>query len=198
MEHISKGITNVLIRNSITSEEQKPIVAFGIETAIYKFLHLGVAVLIGLLFGRVIDIIIFHLFYQKLRTYAGGHHAKSNAICFLNSCVIAVATLTFWSLCPNGLYVLLTAAFLILSVAVILWLAPVEAENKPLEKIERKVYRKRAVAMTVAELILIVLLSIFGLAEVALVGATALLVLAVMLVLGKLKNVFNIVSKYTK
>ncbi len=101
MKSVAKKITGVLLRNHIADEQQEEIVTFGINSAMYKMLHLSVAVLIGILFGRVLDIIVFHLFYQKLRTYADGHHAKSNTVCFLCSCGIAVATLTFWSLCPD-------------------------------------------------------------------------------------------------
>lgn len=188
MEHISKGITNVLIRNSITSEEQKSIVAFGIETAIYKILHLGVAVLIGMMFGKVLGILVFHLFYQKLRTYAGGHHAKSNIVCFICSCGIAVGTLTFWSLCPTEYQIWCTIGFMAVSFPIIWILSPVGAISKPLDVAETAIYRKKARIYLMIETIIVMLMHFIGFGEIALVGATALAVLAIMLVLGKLKS----------
>lgn len=192
IELAANKITCVLIHNHIVDQQREEIIAFGISSVMYKVLHLGAMLFIGLLFGRIFDIIVFHLFYQKLRTYAGGHHAKSNTVCFICSCGIAVGTLTFWSLCPMVYKTLCTIIFLSVSIPVIWIMSPVEATNKPLDEAETRVYRKKARIYLLIELIIIIIILQFsGFQDIALVGTTALFTLSIMLVLGKLKNVFS-------
>lgn len=188
----------MLVRNNVVDKQQEEIVAFGISSVMCKVIHFSVMLFIGILFGRVFDIIVFHLFYQKLRTYAGGHHAKSNVMCFFSSCGIAVGILTFWCLCPAEYKTLFMIVFLAVSFPIIWLLAPVEAVNKPLDEVEARVYRRKARVLLFAETIIIVTLYFGGIQEMALVGSTALFTLSIMLVLGKFKNVFGIVSKYTR
>ena len=185
MASVAKKITGMLIHNHIADQQQEAVIVFGINSAMYKMLHLSVAALIGILFGKVLHIIVFHLFYQKFRTYAGGHHAKSNIVCFICSCGIAVATLTFWCLCPSFYQVWFMVGFLVISFPIIWILSPVEATNKPLDEDETKVYCKKARIFLSVETVIIVALYFVGLRDIALVGATALFVLAIMLVLGK-------------
>lgn len=191
IELAAKKITCVLIYNHIVGKQREEIIAFGISSVMYKVFHLGAVLFIGLLFGRIFDIIVFHLFYQKLRTYAGGHHAKSSLVCFFSSCGIAVGTLTFWSLCPVEYKTLCMMVFLAVSFPIIWLLSPVEATNKPLDEVETRVYRKKARALLLVEVVITLLLYFIGLGEVALVGVTSLLILAIMLVLGKVKNDFS-------
>lgn len=186
MDTISRRIANMLVHNSIADEQEKAVVAYGLEVSFYKAIHLCIAVLIGAMFGRIFDILVFHLFYQKLRTYAGGYHAKTNLRCFICSCVITVTVLSFWLICPQGYHMVLTIVFLIVSIPVIWILSPVEAAEKPLDEIEQTLYRKRSRIFFIIESFIILILLILGVYEIALVGSTALVLLAVMLVIGSI------------
>lgn len=188
MEYVTKKITDVLVHNNIADEQQRTVITFGINSTINKMLHLSMAVFIGILFGRALEIIVFHIFYQKLRTYAGGHHANSNIVCFLCSCGIAFVTLTFWCLYPTEGQAWCTLTFLVISIPIIWILSPVGATTKPLDETEMLVYRKKARTILLIEVAGIVLLYLIGFKEIALVGTTALVVLAIMLLLGKAKG----------
>lgn len=188
---ISDKISFYLVNRQNKEDYQQEILSFGIEAIIYKIIHFGVAILIGAMFGRIIDILIFHIFYQKIRTYTGGYHAKTNFLCFLSSCGIAVVTLSFWSFCSQKYYIIFIVTILVISIPIILILSPIEDKNKPLDEIEQKVYRKKGRFYLFVEVIAIMILWIADFLSIALVGSTALLVLTIMLVLGKNVNAKN-------
>lgn len=182
----SKKIVAVLVENHAAEPEQSAVIAFGAETIFWNLVHFGVMCLIGLLMKGLWSIIVFHLFYQKLRAYAGGYHAKSGRACFVCSCIMAVTLLLFWDCLPSEFYTTVSIAFLSISCPIIFSLSPVENINKPLELIEKFIYKKRAIVLFKLEAVAIICFVLFNLEKIALVGATALLIAALMVVLGRL------------
>lgn len=74
---------------------------------------------------------------------------------------------------------------------IIFFLAPVEDNNKPLDKKEKTVYKKRA-RIILSVLIGLTLISWFiGWKQISLSILASLLMLTITLVLGQLTNVFN-------
>lgn len=186
MKQLADYLTKIMLRNGIVSQDEYSVTAFGLETLMLKIMHFAVSVFIGLIFGKAVEMIVFYLFYMVLRTYAGGYHAKNNIRCFISSCVIAVAAACFWRfvVIPSPAWVV--AAFLAAAVPVIWLLSPVEATNKPLDCDEERVYKKRARIVLAIETAAIIALLALGIADLALAGATTLIVIAIMLVFGRI------------
>lgn len=87
--------------------------------------------------------IAFTVFYMMIRPYAGGYHARTPKMCYVFSLIMIIVVLFLIRTIPlNGLLYLLIYA---VSSIVIFKLSPVEDENKPLDNIERVVFRKRAI-----------------------------------------------------
>lgn len=185
---LSNKIAEWLMRSSETGENEKIVVAFGIEIFLMKTIHLFVSLLIGIFFGKAIDMLTFYLFFVFLRTYTGGYHAKSDVICFMNSCIMTILTLVFWSCAPSEAYSLIIVIFLMLSIIVIFALSPVADKNKPLDNTERKVYRKKSLFIMLLEVSIVLAFYLIGWRSIALVGATALFEIAVLLAAGRIKN----------
>lgn len=82
-------------------------------------------------------------------------------------------------------YVVLAAAAL-----VVLWLSPVEDQNKPLDETENKVYKKRTVLIAAAELAIGMLLKFVVLYNFFVAVVYAFVVLSLMIIAGKAKNRF--------
>lgn len=120
-----------------------------------------------------------------LRGVAGGYHAKSNTSCMLCSCLIIVLCALSWNTIPASAYGKVAIVFLLVSVPAILVLAPVANKNRPLDEIEKRVYRKKSIAITLLEIAVTLLLLLFNQYLLALVGSTAVFVLAVVMGLGR-------------
>lgn len=186
---IKNSIMYQLKENDLILDDNIEIVEFGLETLIYKVLHLLINIVIALFFDMVLEIIVFHLFYQKIRTYSGGYHAKSNIVCFFNSMLISFATLLFWTNCSQQSYSLFIIVFLVISFIVIWFFSPIENENKPLDEIEKFVYRNKSRFLLVIEVLITLLFSLFNVEKLALISSTSLFVLANMVLLGIISNI---------
>ncbi len=186
---IKNSIMYQLEENELISNYDREIVEFGLETLIYKIIHLVTNIVIALFFDMVLEILVFHLFYQKIRTYSGGYHAKSNLICFFNSILISIGTLYFWSSCSQSNYNLYTIVFLVSSFIVIWFLTPVENINKPLDKLEQHIYSKKSRLLLIVEACLTLFLLLINIEKLALISSTALFVLANMVLLGIVSNI---------
>ena len=79
-------------------------------------------------------------------------------------------------------------AFFVLSNIVIVLLSPVETSNKPLDDIEKIVYRKRTLIMLGLEDVMAVLLFVMGMREIVLCIIIAEFTLGLSLTVGKLSS----------
>ncbi len=80
-------------------------------------------------------------------------------------------------------YVILAATSLVVFI-----LSPVEDKNKPLDMIEQSVYKKRAIVISLVELLLSILLKTLGLDSLFVAIVYSYTVLSIMLIAGKIKN----------
>lgn len=80
-------------------------------------------------------------------------------------------------------YVILTETSLVVFI-----LSPVEDKNKPLDMIEQSVYKKRAIVISLVELLLSILLKTLDLDSLFVAIVYSYTVLSIMLIAGKIKN----------
>lgn len=84
--------------------------------------------------------------------------------------------------------ILICFLLLIVSVAIIFLLAPVEDENKPLDELERQIFKKRARIISVLLFVMSILFIAIDQAELASCITISIVVSVIMLILGKIKN----------
>lgn len=185
INQITEKIYDTLLDNEAVEAENKQIIIYGATSIINNILHIGVSIFIGFLFNQVLNVIIFHFFYDNLRRYAGGYHAKSKSKCFIYSCVIVTASLMLWTVVPNERHSILACVLTIISFPVIFIFSPSENENKPLVKIEETGYRKKAKVwlFIIAGIVFSALL--IRVEIISVVGGTALFVASLLIILGK-------------
>lgn len=87
-------------------------------------------------------------------------------------------------------YVIFAAAALM-----ILVLSPVEDKNKPLDDLEYKVYKRRAIIIAAIELTISILLKLIGLDNLFIAAVYSFAVLGFMLIIGALKNALKAMNK---
>ncbi len=82
-------------------------------------------------------------------------------------------------------YAIWAVAFII-----VLVLSPVEDKNKPLDDLEYKVYKKRAIIIAAIELVVSIVLKLIGMDRLSIAVAYSFAVLGFMLIAGLFKNKF--------
>lgn len=186
---VSATIAQSLADSGKVEREDLALCQYGVKQIFTILLNLLTTIVIGCLFGMVLESILFTVSYIPLRSYAGGFHAKTSVRCYVYSIVMIMAVLVILRFFPEQtLYydvAFLTAGILLLA------FAPVEDQNKPLDDLEKKVYRRRTIAIWMIESILIIVLYVLGLKQVWHCLVLSMLALSLLLVAGTIKNIWT-------
>ena len=158
-------ITDSLVKSGTIHAEDKDIYEYGLRHIASMFLNISTTLIIGFIFGMIWQSILFMVAYIPLRSYAGGYHARTPLKCYIFSVILTVCVLLSIKYMPYNDILFLVITFI--SGAIIFIFAPMGDENKPLDEIETKVFRKRTRIILFVEIGLICLLMILNLNFIA-------------------------------
>ncbi|WP_317368864.1 accessory gene regulator B family protein [uncultured Tyzzerella sp.] len=195
MKNIYEKIINIFIHKNLIAEEEKELYICGLEQIILYIVNIVTMIILGITFKLVLETILFILTYIYIRIYAGGYHCRTPLKCYIFSVLMLVVVLS--TLKGQALRnPLIITVISIISSIIILSLAPIEDENKPLDEIEIKVYEKRTTRNLLIVLSLLLLTLILNKINLSAYICISLLCNGIMLMLGKINN--SIRYKYSK
>lgn len=181
---LSKKISDFVCGTDCAEEDERSIIEFGIGILLSKTLNLITEIIIGCLFSMLFETLIFLLAFSFLRSYAGGFHASTSLKCYFLSSVIMAAALLIEKYVDMPFINIIFALF---GMIICLIFAPVESKNKPLDEVEKSVYRKRTL------IILFLILSVMTCSYFLHINfifttlSVVLLIEGIMLILGKIQ-----------
>ena len=158
--HIIERTVQWLIVTNNVSEEDREIYAYGLHQGISMIFNIITTLVIGWLCNYFWQCFVFMLFFMPLRSFAGGYHAKTEFRCYLFSIALVISALWGIKYISGSIYICF--GLLIFAAGIICLLAPVEDSNKPLDKLEIKVYRKYIKIILSTECLVAALLSVLG------------------------------------
>lgn len=185
---LSYRIAKKLVVYGAITEESCETYAYGIYLMLSALLHIMTTVVIGAAFRMLPECILFYAGFAVLRRFAGGYHAGSPVKCYLLSCLVIIAVLLVVKYINPEWMIPVDTLIVFLCGIVILWLAPVEDANKPLDHEEIRHYKRTGRLIWLAETVTAVTLMAVGPQRLAFALCLAQAVLAGMLVSGKIKN----------
>lgn len=185
---LSKRIVRHCCKGESSGENELYI--FGVNQFLNMLLNILTALFIGILFGETLRVIMFMLAYVPLRSYAGGWHSRTPLRCYIFSVIMLIVV----SIGMKYLYMAEWVYYVVLatSALIVLLLSPVEDKNKPLDEMERKVYKRRAVLIVVLELVIAMLLKWLISDNLFITIVYSFAVLSLMLIAGMVKNCFEV------
>ena len=195
MERLAIKFVNRLISSSIIKKEDAEIYIYGFKEIVFVALNLITTIFIGLIFNKIFEVILFMITYIPIRVYAGGYHARTKLRCYIFSVLMLISVCYILKLYLLKSY-LLIVTLAIISSSIILYLAPVEDKNKPLDEIEIEVYTKRTIRNLIVVLIVLCITLIFNKINLSACICISLLCNGVILILGKINN--SVRYKYSK
>lgn len=131
------------IRDGKAKEEYKVEYSYALNVLFSILLNVITAVLLGIATNRLVEILLFIAVYKFLREYSGGHHAKTAQGCYISSCAMYVLALMLIEFC-NYMNTEVIVVMMAISTVTLFAISPVEANKKPLDDLERKVFGRRA------------------------------------------------------
>lgn len=143
LETIAEKIVADLKKEDIIEGEDEEIYAFGSNQSIFLILNLITPIFLAIFFNKKLEITVFLIEFILLRSYAGGYHAKSQFKCLILSSIMQIIAIFLISIISIDKVILIIS--IIIFSFIIGHLSPIESDNKPLDEIERKTYKKKAI-----------------------------------------------------
>ena len=156
--NISKKLTDRLLLKSVIEQDSWEIYYFSIYQLILNAVNMTTILILGIVFNEIWQAILFIGAFAVLRKYAGGYHASTPLRCYLLTTFITITALSVMKYFEMKYFVYFILLFV--SSVVILIASPVESENKPLDMIEKMLYRKKALAIWGVETSLAIIFAI--------------------------------------
>ncbi len=179
-------ITGKLVKKGLIQEEDALLYSYGIENGIWLAASVFTAVVTGMVTGRLGVVMVFLLFYSMLRSYSGGLHCRSRLVCYVCSAAVLFVPVysyrLFMDIMPGALRIFPGLAAL----SVVLVLSPVESRNKKLDDVEKKYYKRMSHCIVSIQACFLVLLYCMGMYRYFYAGYTAIIFVALFMVLGKI------------
>lgn len=152
MNGISDKIIDILEQNGNIKKEYRDVYEYALREALILAINWAVSLCIGYFLGGFWYCILFLCAIMPLRSDAGGYHAPGWISCFLMSQAV-VAAGVMWIMVDVSHKNEIMAALALVSFFCIFRYAPLEAENKPLDEIEKRAVGRRARILAALELV---------------------------------------------
>lgn len=168
-------IIALLEKNKLVNDSNREIITYGMSKIIGTLTMLIFTLLLSGLMGDFLVGALFETCFITLRRYTGGYHAETQRRCLVMtylSTLICVAAIFFVPI--NKFFAGLVVVLFNIEV---IGRAPIENKNKPLNDIEKKIYRRKAIVIT---LVLSALFLIFNIVKLTIYSKT--IIVAMLLV----------------
>ena len=161
MESLSKALSDYMVGNSVIREEDNEIISYGIDLFLSSMFELISIFLVSVFVGNLKETLFFFIAFIPLRIYAGGYHANTKLRCYIVSLVVYVLFTLLMGVIPQAYYVNVSLLGVLLSFVIVYIFAPIVHNNKSVNSLERKTYRKFSIIISVIEILLIFILLFF-------------------------------------
>lgn len=153
-------IVNCIVKRQISlgkiKQEESSVYLYGYTLLFEKLINIIIILIISMVTGKWIEIGGFLLAVIPLRSFTGGWHAKRFWQCTIISNLVVILLLVIIEkiIVKNLIFYV---AFEVIICIIMLWIVPVQNENKPLTLEEVKKYKKNSYLIWAIECFIILL-----------------------------------------
>lgn len=133
----------------LLNDKNNQILEFGITRLVNGIMDWMFAIVCAAIMGNIVVGIVFELGYIILRIYAGGYHAGNKKRCFYLTYASTLLSIAGTFYIPFSTKII--CGVILIADIIIILTVPVESANKPLNKIEHKVFRRNAICIAFME-----------------------------------------------
>lgn len=185
MEFAARKIAAYIERNKECSADERVIYEYGIQTGLEMFTCAFVAMGIAAILNMLPQGITFLGIFILLRSYAGGVHLQNFFSCFVCSAFVQTGILLFARYIQLSLKI--SWCMMILGIALLLCISPVDHINRILTKNEKKYCRRKLILIVLGIVVISGILSITGNKHFLSLISDTVTVVAISAAIGKIK-----------
>ncbi|MGB4657905.1 MAG: accessory gene regulator B family protein [Mobilitalea sp.] len=198
---VANSLSYQMMEKEVIKEADIVIYRYGIENGIILFLNVSTAFFIGIITGRLIEILVFLLPFITLRSFSGGFHLDNKITCYICSNLILMipayakeignVLVKTW----QGSAYAIGIAFVLCSVGIIFSLCPMDSKKRKLDLAEKKHLKIRARLILTVQLGVLGLLYFIGFKVYMTPFGISLCVIAVLMLIGKFQLAWQKIVK---
>lgn len=180
-----KDLAGIFLKDGIISQDEVEIVGYGLENLGSSLLGMSVTLMLGYCFDFLLGSFMLWLLVFPLRKNAGGYHAETKTRCLLfSSSMLLLSIICFqqvkWS---ETVYIWVA----VVSFLIVFIMAPVGNNNKHLDPMECKIYRRRTRMILLLEMGLFMAALVFRWKMLIVVVTMVFFIVGASLVAGRIK-----------
>ena len=183
---LTEKAVNYLIYKNVIDNDHQEIYRYGLGQIFSTTLNILTTLLLGIIFGEIYQSLIFVFAFMILRTYSGGYDAKTPIRCYFLTTISIAAGLSAMKFIVINRFIYL--GLLILSSLIIITLSPIGTANKPLDEIEKIIYRKKTIIVWCIETCVALLFIVFNNTEIHSSIVLAQTLVSIALISGKVQT----------
>lgn len=183
---VANNITNYLICKKVIKDDDREIYQYGFEQVFSSLLNIATMLLLGIILGKIYQSLVLILSFMALRSYSGDYHANTPLHCYLLTVMSISAALSIMKFITIDRFICL--GLLVLSSLIIITLSPIGTANKPLDEIEKIIYRKKTIIVWCIETCVALLFIVFNNTEIHSSIVLAQTLVSIALISGKVQT----------
>lgn len=185
MDKLTNIITNYCVERKIIAEEKREIYSYGFKLIIADIVNYLIVIIIGMVFDRILESILFLISLCGLRQFCGGFHAKTFWLCRLSmmttfACVILLTDLVL----RTGQATIIIILLNLIDVIFISIFAPIEHPNKKLSDKQKHNNKIKSIiisiSLTIASIVFVAVDMKFGVTiSITLLSVIVLMIISI-------------------
>ncbi len=186
METIARKFTKYLLEKDAITLDEYEICRYGLLTGMEMILCVMTCSIIAAYMGMFIECSILFTVFFSVRSFVGGLHMNSYKACFAFSCLVVFSTLASVKYFPVAK--IISFAFSIGELVLLLCLKPIENANRYVNEKEKLVFLRRIKQVVMIILVIQILLYVTNLESYQTTITYSLGVIIFSMFLGRIKN----------
>ncbi len=139
LNKIAIKLTKTVLAYKIIAEDMFDIYVYGFELLLSFLFNTTIILIAGILFGRILQTLLFLLVFVLLRSFTGGYHANAYCVCTFVTFLIYGGVLLLSELFVPSLFFYSILA--IVGLTLMLVFAPIEHPNKKITEKQKRKYK---------------------------------------------------------
>lgn len=182
---VANNITNYLICKKVIKDDDREIYQYGFGQVFSSLLNIATMLLLGIILGKIYQSLVLILSFMAIRSYSGGYHANTPLHCYLLTVMSISSALSIMKFITIDRFICL--GLLVLSSLIIITLSPIGTANKPLDEIEKIIYRKKTIIVWSVETCVAIVFIILDITEIHIAITLAQVIISIALIFGNLQ-----------
>lgn len=153
MEKYYRKLSNFLVSNHSIKKSDSELYEYAAKVFFQSIISIVVTIFIGIAFGMIRECLCFIFVFIILRKFTGGLHAKKYSHCLISSTALIIMSLIVIRVLEKNRFQIIFMCLTMIAVVIICVLSPIENNNKPLSKKEKRVYKAFSIVLSLTMIV---------------------------------------------